>query len=186
MKNLSRTLLTVSLLAIGLLWATPARADSFSSFATTVTINHEGEAHFAETIDYTLGADRHGIYRDVPTVGNIGGGLYLYYNFTMGQVTRGGQSEQYTRTNNGIYERIKIGNPNKIISGAQRYEVDFTLSPFIRHDPAGDYITINLTGDKWDETLKQAHGLVVLPEGVKVLSATCFSTRLRSIKNARI
>ncbi len=161
--------LGLSLLPLG------AQAESIQSIATDVVINQQGQARFQESISYDLPSGRHGIYRDIPISTQISEGKYLNYDLLINAITRAGANEPYQLIGQGAYQRLKIGSASKTLSGVQTYVIDYTLSPFVRKDPAGDYLSVNLHGTNWDFSAQQATGSVTLPDGVKIADQKCYT-----------
>lgn len=163
------------LVALGVLLPAAAQAESIQSISNDITVSTEGVAAFQEQISYVFDGQKHGIFRDVPYVGEIDGGQYLYYDFKLEGVTRDGASEPVSQSRSGVYERLKIGDPNKTITGTQQYTIQYSLSPVVRKDPAGDYITLNIHGTGWEVGASDVRGSLELPEGAKIISRECFT-----------
>lgn len=161
--------------AVTIMWPSVTHAESIQQNNTDVKLTPDGSAEFHETITYHFDKEKRGIYRDIPYVGKIADGQYLYYDFSLESVTRNGQSERADESTKGSYVRVKIGDANKTISGSQVYDIVYTLSPFVRHDPAGDYLSINLHGTAWDVDASDVGGRIILPAGAKIKSQECFT-----------
>ncbi len=159
-----------------------ARAESIQSISNNIVITTDGVAQFREEISYAFSGQKHGIFRDVPYVGQIAQDKYLYYDFQLESVTRDGASEPASQSQSGVYERLKIGDANKTVSGTQNYVIEYSLSPVVRKDPAGDYITLNIHGTGWEVGATSVKGDVVLPIGAKLLDRQCFTGKQGSKK----
>lgn len=165
------------LLVIGSLsFAQPVlAADTITQESTSVLINKAGAASFSESIHYLFDGSHHGIYRDVPISTKLVTGMYLNYDFELGSALRDGQAEQRTVSVVGSYQRIKVGDPNTDLTGEHVYDMRYTLSPFVRHDAAGDYISVNVAGTRWEANQLKVDASITLPSTVTITSATCYT-----------
>lgn len=170
-----RRLAWVIIVALGLIAPLSAKADSIKSISTDIAVTQDGVANFYEKILYSFDGQRHGIYRKIPYVGQIDEGKYLYFDFALNGVTRGGSEEPAKKVQEGAFQRITIGNPDSRIGGVQEYGVRYSLSPVVRKDPAGDYITLNVHGTGWDVPAQDVSGHINLPAGATVLKQECFT-----------
>ena len=152
-----------------------ARAESIQSFSSDVVITQDGKAQFTEQISYVFDGSKHGIFRDVPYVGQIAKDQYLYYDFKLESVTRNDAKEPVSKSRFGAYERLKIGDPDEKISGTQNYTIKYSLSPVVRKDAAGDYITLNIHATGWPVSATDVSGRIELPEGANLVTRECFT-----------
>lgn len=170
-----RRLAWIIIVALGLIAPLGAKADSIKSISTDVTVNKDGVADFYEKILYSFDDQRHGIYRKIPYVGQIDEGKYLYYDFVLNSVTRGGSVEPAKQVQEGAFRRITIGSSDSKIGEVQEYGIRYSLSPVVRKDPAGDYITLNIHGTGWDVVAQDVSGHINLPAGATILKRECFT-----------
>lgn len=161
--------------AIMLCMPTAARAESITSTNADVVITRQGQADFTETINYFFTKPRRGIFRDIPVTTVLPDRTTLNYVFQSNGVTRDGNSEPTEQSDNGAYQRLKIGNPSLTLDGQHEYVIRYTLSPVVRRDPQGDYITINLHGTRWEVGANKVSGSVTLPSGVIISDAICYT-----------
>lgn len=165
-----------ALVLISLFFSQTAQAsDTIQSLKTTVTIDQAGRATFAETISYLFGASQHGIYRDIPVTSQLPDGKYLNYTFEVDSVERDRNPEKFEQSSQGSYRRLKIGDGAKTLTGGHQYDIRYTLSPFVRHDTAADYLSINVVGTQWDAAITSSSATVSLPDAVAITKATCFT-----------
>ncbi len=172
---MKRRLLFVLLLALGLFLPQLTHAESIMSLDVRVDITRQGVANFIESIDYIFTSSRHGIYRDIPFSTQLPNGKYLNYTLVFSGVTRDGKTEPAEQSDNGAYRRFKIGSASSTIQGAHLYQISYSLSPVVRKDPKGDYITLNLHGTGWEVSADKISGVVTLPAGIAVQDAECFT-----------
>ena len=101
-------------------------AERIRAYTVDVTIQSDGSILVHETIDYDFGAvSRHGIYRSIPVRFDYPPKAdtdRVYPIHVVSVTASGGASSRYTTedfTESGIgYERIKIGDPDRTITGA--------------------------------------------------------------------
>lgn len=152
-----------------------ARAESITSSQTSVDVASDGMASFQEKIIYQYTEDKHGIFRDIPYVGQLPDGQYMYFPITDFSATRNGNTEPFSQSTIGSDERFKIGDPDIYVNGSQSYVLSYQLGPIVRRDEQGDYMTINLYGPKWPVAAGVVSGNVSLPAGVQPSSVVCYT-----------
>lgn len=188
--GIGRRFLLIATLILGLVSVAQraqAATESITSAKTDINIDMEGIGSFTESINYFFDASKHGIYRDIPVVTQLPDKKYLHYDFDLKSVKRAGSAEPHVLTTIGSMQRIKIGDANKTVAGSQLYELKYTLAPLVRHDSAGDYITLNVIGNQWDVPIQQAQAIVTLPVDTTVKEVICYTGAQGSIdKNCSV
>lgn len=157
-----------------------AHAESITSSQTSVVITNDGMASFREEIAYQYTDDRHGIFRDIPYVGKLPDGQYMYFPITNFSATRNGAPERFSQSTVGSDERFKIGDPDIYVNGSQNYVLSYELGPIVRREEQGDYLTVNLYGPKWPVAASTVAGTIRLPAGVQPSSIVCYTGRAGS------
>src|SRR5262249_55421773 len=109
--------------------ATSSFFDVITRFDSDVTIDHSGSILVRETIVYDFGPTRHhGIYRDIPVRVDWVPKPHYDRVFPLQVLSvRGspGTPVQYTVEDEGDNERIKIGDPDRTITGVHTYEITY-------------------------------------------------------------
>lgn len=123
----------------------------------TATVHHDQSAALSETIDYVFPNKRHGIFRDVPG---------LQRNAEV-QVSANAPDQFVLESYGYDSTRIKIGDPDKMISGTRRYNIDYPLPRIMENDQ----LQWNGVGPSWQVPLEHVHLEVVGPW--KWTDATC-------------
>ena len=175
--------------AVLLVLASPARADegwTIESYASDIAIQPDGSFSVIERINVDFDSlSKHGIFRYVP---------YRYsYDDQRDRVTQlsvlavtdtHGQSIRYEESRDHGNVVLKIGDPNRTISGRQgyviRYAVRGALNPFDDHDE----LYWNVTGTGWPVAARAVTATVSLP-GVGLQRVTCFEGPLGSTEPCR-
>lgn len=163
------------LIGLSLLLSSAAQAERVVDYQTAVAISVEGQAHFSEAIQYSFDGEHHGIYRDIPVATQLPDKTYLLYTLSVDRVLRNGTSEPFVQTSNGVYERLKIGDVNGIVSGTQGYTIDYRLGSVVRHDTDGDYISLVVIGTAWEVPIDISSATVSLPSGITPKETKCYT-----------
>jgi uncharacterized membrane protein YgcG len=156
-----------------LLWASPlapaAAADegwSIRSFDVTYEIDESGAVKVTEDLLVDFGSlQRHGIFRDIPVE-------YQYdsqYNrvTTVNEVTvdDGADPWPFEVISGGPNLRIKIGDPDRLVTGEQRYRISYVVLGGLNPFPDHDEFYWNVTGNAWPVMIGEARATVRLPAG---------------------
>ena len=130
-----------------------------------------------ETIDYDFGSTpHHGIDRFVPTrvpYDDAKKGYDRLYPMDVLYVSSDAPHQYKTSTDNG-YTRIRIGDPDRTVTGAHTYVIRYRIRGGLNHFPDHDELNYNVTGDQWTVPIDQASATVTLPSG-SVSQTTCFA-----------
>lgn len=174
-------------------------ADIIHSFDAVYRVQADGNIDVTETIVYDFGsAQRHGIFRnlvdrqdcpsdegqdadpDLRRVYPCTKGYQRQYEISMVGVTdEAGTPYRYTVERHGDGQQIKIGDPDRAISGQHTYVIRYRLGGTLDAYPQHDELYWNATGSEWEAPLEQATVRVELPSD-GVLDATCFQGASRS------
>ena len=143
--------------------------ESISSYDVQIEIRADDSIRIAETIVYDFGSsEHHGIYRDVPT--------RLYYDDRSDRVyplhvesvsASPGTPAQYDVSSEaGGISRIKIGDPDRTITGAHTYQIVYTVGAALNGFADHDELYWNAIGDEWDVPVSNAEVTVTAPAGI--------------------
>ncbi len=153
--------------ALALLPTAPARADEgwvINSFDAGYTINEDGTITASEDIRVDFGSlQKHGIFRDIPVEYKYDDQNNRLIRLTDISVDDGSKPWKFEELDNGINKRLKIGDPDVLVSGPQRYRIRYTinrdLNPFADHDE----FYWNVTGNEWPVRIESASATVIYP-----------------------
>ncbi len=176
MKIIKKLFLFAFLLTFFYLSPTPVLAEEIRNFDTVITAHQNGTMEITETIQYDFGsADRHGIFRDIPLVSRVGD-LYRQLQIQVNQITRDGQNENNSISDNGSQVSIKIGNANKTINGLHTYVINYQVKNGIGSNYADhDEIFWNATGNDWPVTINQATISFQTDFSISPTKAACYT-----------
>jgi uncharacterized protein (TIGR04222 family) len=176
-----RRFLAIGLLASALACVTgPVRAvaagfETISTYDVDITIEGNGDIRVVETIDYDFGdAQRHGIYRDVPTRLRYDDRYDRTFPLRVDEVSGSpGTPVQYTIEDAGGGEtRIKIGDPDRTITGPHTYRIVYTVQGALNAFADHDELYWNAIGDEWTTAIEQATVRVTSPG--EIVGVACF------------
>jgi hypothetical protein len=163
-----------------LLLALPALArEEIRAFASDVTLATDGSVEVVETIDVNAeGIDiRRGIYRDIPVTMAGGSGNRIRIALNVETVTRAGRAEPFRVERMGDFQRIWIGDSDRLLTqGQHRYVIRYSMVRMAR--PAaggGDELYWNATGNYWDFPILQSVARVTLPEGAVIENLVAYT-----------
>lgn len=159
----------VGLVAALFLHAAPALAqagEEISSFSADILVRQDGTVGITERIGYYFPTLRHGIYRDIPTRYETDGKTFDIPIKVISVTDGNGRPWKYQVIRNDVGIRIKIGDPDKEISGPQTYAIEYEAVGALRYFADHDELYWNVTGNAWEVPIRRVTAVVRLPEGV--------------------
>ncbi len=146
---------------------TSADVNNFSvtDFTATETLSRadpQGELHVVEHIKVLYTDNNHGILRAIPD-SYKGHSLQLHINSVSSDTSAPSQYTTYDSGNNTV---LKIGDPNQTVTGAQEYNIDYTLRNVISFYPDHDELYWDVNGDQWSQPFDAVKVNLTLPSGV--------------------
>jgi uncharacterized membrane protein len=165
-KMLISILVTFYLLILGSQPVSALSSESILNFDSQILITKDNTAKIVETIKYDFAYTyHHGIYRDIPIDYKDGGTTY-YVNFKLDNVLDENGISQKTEldTVNGN-KRIKIGDPNKTITGIHTYKISYELSPIITLTNSKPFLNLDVLGEGWEVPVDILTANVSLEDG---------------------
>jgi len=171
--------ITFFILTFVFLFSLPTRAsaqEAINTFHVDMVAQKDGALKITEQIEYTFGSDyHHGIYRTIPLVSRVGD-LYRVIDIKFTGVLRDGKKEKYSVDNTGEEVEIKIGDPDRTISGPHLYTIGYTVKNGIGSNYEDhDEIYWNVTGDEWSIPISTSSVLLKTDFGTPVQKAVCFT-----------
>jgi hypothetical protein len=181
-----RTTLLINFIFLGLFFvlAHTAHADIIHDFSSTINVLPDSSILVNENINYDFEKNiRHGIFRDILLTNSKKEPITI----NVVSVTNE-KKEPYifdTEISNGIL-RIKIGDPNEMISGIKEYDITYKVLGSIVYYQDFDELYWNVTGNNWDVTIEKAEAKVVLPNNVFPTQESCYYGVIGSKTNCLI
>ncbi|HEV2248900.1 MAG TPA: DUF2207 domain-containing protein [Candidatus Limnocylindria bacterium] len=176
MKSLLRL---VAVTALVLALSAPAGAAdtgwTIDAFGAEITVRPDGSLAILEAIDVDFGGlVKHGILRDIPTRYRYDDAHDRRYRLAVQSVTdEGGRAIPYQVTAGDAITEIRIGDPNRTVSGRQTYRIRYTVAGALNRFADHDELYWNVNGDQWGVPTLIASASVIAPAGA-IQKVTCF------------
>lgn len=139
-------------------------AEIIRDFSVKVELSENRTTRFVEQIEYDFGdEDRHGIFRYIPTSYNRYGANYDY-RLKIISVSMDGASVPYSFESGRGELRVKIGDPDILISGKHLYTLEYATDRAINFFADGSELYWNVTGNGWPVEIERASLELVLPQ----------------------
>lgn len=174
--NLKKIIRIVLISLVFILPSSVFAQEKIDSYDTSIIAHKDGQMTITESISYDFGdGERHGIFRNIPLVSKVGD-LYRVIEVNFREVKRDGKDEQFLVENMPKESEIKIGDPDKTITGKHNYIIIYSVKNGIGSNYEDhDEIYWNATGNDWDVPIEKASVSVTTDFGVKVNKAACFT-----------
>lgn len=132
--------------------------EQIDNFIVDIKIKNNGSISVTETIRYNFGSeDRHGIYREIPYKYVYDNGDQYNVRITAVSVTDGDDREwEYTTYKLDGYLTIKIGDPDKYISGKHTYVITYVVERALGFYSEYDELYWDVIGNEWEIPIIEA------------------------------
>ncbi len=156
----------------------PGLADEgwvINSFHSNIQIAPDSTLGIAEDIRVDFGTQQHhGIFRTIPYLYRYDSKRDRMSTLNISSVTDGSKRLLYNVTDDGAGNVVvRIGDPNVLVAGKQRYVITYTVSgamnPFSDHDE----LYWNVDGGSWPVPKQEVTAAVTLPAG-SFQKAACY------------
>ncbi|MFB3737484.1 MAG: DUF2207 domain-containing protein, partial [Candidatus Velamenicoccus archaeovorus] len=145
-------------------------------YDVTIHVDRDDSVVVRETIVYDFGSEpRHGIFRDVPTTLRYDDTFDRVYPLTVMSVT-GSPGTPVGYTTDGVEggkTRVKIGDPDRTITGRHTYVLTYRIEHALNGFPDHDELYWNAIGPEWQVTIERATVRVDAPGAIERIA--CFS-----------
>lgn len=145
------------------------------NYNVDITVEAAGSLLITETINYDFASnERHGIYRDVPVRIYQAESRYdrLYPLKVLSVDASADTPRQYKLETSGNSKRIKIGDPDKTITGAHRYTITYRVEAALTGFADHDELNWNAVGTEWSVPIEKATVRVRTPSAIT--QVTCY------------
>lgn len=130
-----------------------------------IFLKQDGSLRVTENIDYRFGERfKHGIYRDIPMKTEIGEGILRDIGLSDFAVYLDHGNVLYERSEFGDNVRIKIGDPDRVISGTHLYTIDYAVGHGVVSKGENDALRWNAVGTGWEIPIRHVKTTVHFPE----------------------
>jgi uncharacterized membrane protein len=168
-----RVFFAVALVLLVLLVPSTVHADvnnftitKFTADETLSRSDKQGTLHIRERIEVVFSDYNHGILRAIPT-SYRGQSLKLHVNSVQAVA---GAASQYTTYQSHGNTVLKIGDPNRTVTGKQTYLIDYTLQNVIAFFDNQDELYWDVNGDQWDQPTAYVKVTLHLPLDARLSS----------------
>lgn len=175
---------TVLLLTLVVLWgAAPAGAQTgerITSYDVDMTVEEDGDLVVREVIAYDFGFNaRRGIHRFIPDRVRFDDRYDRRYPITVTDVeTSAGAPDQTQVTSANGNLVIRIGDPNRTITGQHTYAISYVVQGALNGFDDHDELFWNVIGDQWDVPIDAVTVEVDMP--AEITEVACFAGPSRS------
>ena len=150
-------------------------SESIKNYIVDIQINQDASVNVTENILYDFGPSyRHAAIRDIPLVYTNPEGKKYKIDFEIKSV-----SEKYQVNQSGENIEIKIGDPDKEITGLHEYQIKYTIKGVITYFDNYDELYWNAIGNGWDVPIHSTSINITSPgayTGIKCFVGTKGST----------
>ena len=156
-------------------------------FDSQIIVHKDSSVSVEETITVDFAdVQKHGIFRNIPVNYRDRLGNKLNVRLKVLSVTdEQGNSWNYQTKISGSDLEIKIGDPDRTVSGNNVYKIRYVVNRVITRFSDHDELYWNVTGDEWPVPIRRATATVLLPEAAG--DATCYSGAFgSSFKNCSV
>ncbi|MGI8984185.1 MAG: DUF2207 domain-containing protein [Acidimicrobiales bacterium] len=174
-----RRVALAALLLMILMVAAPAAGaqgagERITAYDVDIRVESSGHLLITEVIDYDFASNaRHGIFRDIPVRLDWDSRFERIYPLKVLSVGGSpGTPDQYERESAGNKERLKIGDPDKTITGSHRYTITYRIEGALNGFDDHDELYWNAIGTEWPVVIEQATIRVTTPSDISEVA--CF------------
>lgn len=153
-------------------------------FKSDIAIQQSGQVRVVETLEVDFGTlSKHGIYRDIPYIYESNGEK-TYTEISVEEILQNETKAKYESSRRDGYISLKIGDPDKTISGKNVYVITYTAKGVLRSFTEHDELYWNVTGNNWPVPINRAEAIITMPkEGVT--RVTCYEGYAGSQANCK-
>ena len=137
-----------------------------TSFHSDIAIAHDSTLTVTEDIRVNFGSlSKHGIFRTIPLRYRYSDTQDRYYLLEVKSVTNGTSRLPYDDSVSNDNEVIKIGDPNRLVSGSQRYVITYSVVGAMNSFPDRNELFWNVDGALWPVPKAEVSATVGVPAG---------------------
>jgi len=144
------------------------------SFNSEIQVNKDSSISVKETIGVTFTVQKHGIFRIIPTTYSSKGKTIKAKLDIKGIKDELGSAHPYTQSRLSQSIKLKIGDPDRTITGKRVYIIEYKVSKILQRFEEHDEFYWNVTGSEWDTDILSAEVLVKSPYA-EVINVDCFT-----------
>jgi hypothetical protein len=178
MRWIQRLLTVVAVLAGSVVVAVPAAGgdeERISAYEVELTVDGAGDLQVTERIEYDFGStERHGIVRSIPVRFRYDATRDRLMPITVRSVrATPGTPDQYTEERTGPNLDIRIGDPNRTVTGRHGYTIVYSVDGALNRIGDNDELYWNAVGVEWRVPIDRATARVSTP--LPISRAACYA-----------
>jgi len=158
--------------------------ERIEDFQSDIVVSKDGSIQVTETIKYFFDFPRHGIYRNIPFTKYDKGKRYDV-DFKFDKVKdENGKKYKASTSKSGEQWVLKIGDPNRTISGEHIYVISYEARGELGYFSDHDELYWNVTGNGWDVPIKKTTVKITLPKTLtpEQIKLICYTGPYESTK----
>jgi uncharacterized membrane protein YgcG len=145
-----------------------------TSFHSDIVVAADSTITVTEDIRVDFGSlSKHGIFRTIPLRYRYDSSQDRFYELTVESVTNGTVAVPYDDSVSNDNEVIKIGDPNRLVTGKQRYVITYIVIGAINSFSDHDELFWNVDGALWPVPKRVVAASVHVPSG-SLRASTCY------------
>jgi len=140
----------------------------FTADETLTRADKQGELHVVEHISVDFTDYNHGILRAIPQ-------SYKHHSLKLhvNKVTSDtGAPSQYSTSSSNGNTVLKIGDPDRTVTGLQGYTIDYTVQNVVTFYSGHDELYWDVNGDQWDEPFTHVAVMLHVPQAAYTADPT--------------
>jgi hypothetical protein len=174
LSHLSRVLLLVVLALLLTSCASPGARDRITEYDTSAVVHADGTLDVTETITYDFGTDPSpGLLREIPLSQRVGLMRHRTWEIDEVEVTSpsGAPADIEKQDEWRRVLILEIGDTDAPVTGAQTYEISYTVHGALNDEGYGPQLHWDFVGDEWGVPIQEVSARVEAPS---VVEAECF------------
>lgn len=145
-----------------------------NSFYSRIEINQDTSLSITEQIDYNTTISKHGIYRYIPITYNKNGVKETLPISNIKVSDDRGNSIPFSKSSDGKFINLKIGDPDKTFSGQKIYVISYEVERGVFAYDDHNELNWDITGEGWQFPINQSSATVISRYS-PIDSVDCFS-----------
>jgi len=166
------TAFSIVLLSVVVVAFAAAATLRIDDFAVDIVVESSGELLVTERITAHFFTEHHGIERFITISEKTPWGETIKIDLTVDRVLLDGAPVEYTSRTRGSDHSLRIGDPNRTITGIHQYTIEYRVRRALLFTQNAVRLYWNVTGNDWDVLILQASALVHLPEPVDLAAVS--------------
>jgi len=146
-----------------------ADLEQITKYSIAMDLRKDGSMRVTETIDYDFDSsqNKHGIYRNIPTVFPYDDQYERVYPISHIRVSSPTGAPDDTKVEDGKVTSIRVGDADKTVTGRQTYVLSYDVGGVVNSFQDHQELYWNAIGTEWSVTIGQASATVKGPAAVQ-------------------